>query len=494
MKRLALFLIILLLVVGGPAVAGPLDGAFVYVGGSTGFDIEFQDLARIPKFVAELDSLGIKNLTVVWTAVKPEYTVCGDRKFTAVGGNWDNLLARLQVLLDEAHKYPGMNVKLGLTESLIQCPNFTSEENTAQVVEWNSYLVWLFESRWRFHPALSGYYIPDEPSLAASSFIGYTRRQVDAIRAYSVKSIVIAPYLGNAGVYGYQPSTVGDMALEFVTRTGVSKLLYQDSAGGTMNLGRNPNQPTLESYLTAIRDSIGIARLESDLELFNGGTYSSAAVARVNFQAWEARRNPPAGIAPVTSGITSWIPQSFMSLSAENSTTFPEAKRLYTEYRALYGIAGSTVPFTYLFNPPTADLPSIKLPSKFYPDRGSLNDSVVGDELNFLDRQWVGVLGTPHLTLDLGSLKAVDYVSAHMMAFKAAGIQLPTGICLRFSDGSHWGHWKCHATPEIRKSHDGEYVVSNLDPLHETARYVDILLPNLSWNFMSELTVVAGPR
>ncbi len=336
-------------------------------------------------------------------------------------------------------------------------------------------------------PALAGWYITDEPGLAAfddyATYFDYYARVVRAIRAHSGKAIIVSPYLKGVGTR--TPAEVGRRSREFLAATGVDILNWQDSVGTyATNIGWDgrAGSYTAGDYYRAIAAEIGSDRVWADIELFTtsargntGGGYQPTSMARL------ARQIALAGDA--VGRRTTWINQRHMTAVAADA--FRGADRLLAAYAAWCEDEGRLVtPVSYAWTTP---------PDPRYPDRGNeLFDRASADPKSYLDRDWVGVSHDATVVVDLGRPRPVAYVACELLQQTAAGVRFPTALELSFSnDGTTW------SDPVVTElgfeGLDGDYVLSNRAPLGAEGRYLTITLRNTFWTFVSEIEIVETP-
>lgn len=495
MRRVLFFIALLSAFSMTSAFAGPLDGTFLYIGGRGGYvdpHVRTRDLTK--KTLSFLKTqVGIKHVIIPWIMVKKNLnssdqqdcsTHLGFGHYEPVGGSEERMLEIVANIMNEATAL-GMGVVIGLTENIVECYSFHSNSGIRDFsAGWNQWLADKLEARFGNYFYFWGFYLPDESVLAGSEYVGYTKAQVGAIRQKSSRAVFHSPYLGNADRLGIRPSTVGRMAQDFLQRTGVNHLLYQDSAGGGFNLGTQTGLPTLENFYQAIFSRVH-ERLQAINELFDNN-YAPASMIRINAQMWQSRPG-------VTAARNAWIVQEMMSDVAGVDGNAPEAKRLLTEFRATSGLGGQILPFRYSY-------PGNQ-PSSYYPDtyQQELNNGILGHYSRFQDREYVGVLGDAVLQLDLGSSKRVDFISVHVLEVWDAAIVKPARMEVFFSsDGVNWQSAGTTLV-DLKRIYNhlwlrrqGDYVISNHIPLARTARYFRVKLPNNAWNFLSEIVVSAS--
>ena len=463
---------------------GPMSGAF--------FVLDLSPTGDIPAWLTQFERLGFDTIITSSTMFKQPGTKCGPGAFYAlqdVGPKLDALMAGAQ--------QRGMKVYLGLISSGDDCSDYDQPANHIPLVA--DLGPWVAELNRRFgsHPALGGWYIPDEPSIEnLGSKAGHFKVLVQTIRKHSTKPVLVAPYLAG-GTDDYDPATTADKARKFRDFTGVDIQVWQDSVGVNFparglfaNLGWAPGA-TVRDYFKAIAGAIGSNGLWADIELFNpnekprvaiGGGYKAASLARLTTQM--------ASVAASASKVVSFVPQYHMA-------TMPSAgvdgRRLYEAYRAYFGITGASyhatsAPYTWFTPPPPS-----------YPDSSGreLTDMVTGDPWNPRQSGWVGVVGDVSLRFDLGTKKRVDWVAVHLLHKAAWGIKFPTQMWIWCSaDQLTWNNPLVVNLSDVIPNRDhaeSEYTLGNPSPLGKFCRSVHLHLINDSWTFLDEVEILAGP-
>jgi hypothetical protein len=159
---------------------------------------------------------------------------------------------------------------------------------------------------------------------------------------------------------------------------------------------------------------------------------------------------------------------------------FPEARRLYDSYRALYNIAGSYMtPTSYSWLTP---------PSSTYPDAGNaLIDRRMADPTNPRSPGWAGVIGNAAILFDLGSVSGVSTVGVHLIDNQSWGIHFPSSMDIYCRDGGSrvlLGH-QDNTVGNV----DSEYVLANTQPLSGSCRLLEVFLSNDEWTFLDEVEI-----
>jgi hypothetical protein len=479
---LLLLLMVLACFSPGMSEAAPIDGTFMHAQG-----IEVSQLDLYFDELRELD-MNIVIISQTREKVKEVPQNCGANNY-----RWLTDPDKLQQILDKASAR-GISVYVGLTNSMGACDGFYLNPSKDQTIADYSIAVSIINGQFGAHPAFAGWYIPDEPALAywtdPSVTYSYYAGLVNAIKPYSTKQILVAPYL--AGVGGRQPSVIGSRAKAFQQNTGIDIQVWQDSVGAD---GINPGMAwtwdrpyDLGDYYFAIASNIGSANFWSDNELFNcctsggfiGGAYKSSSLFRLNQQLW-------------TSGLyvnkrIVWLQQLHASDELFTENVRYEAHRLKAAYKALYHLGGSRlVPASYRW---------LTAPSPSYADSGNqLFDTATGDPRSFSDPAWVGILGNARVEVDLGGIKNFDWVAVHVLNQNLPSIGFPDKLTLRCSnDGVNWTYLNPDGWTLPVSKDDSEYVFSNNTPLNAACRYLRVRLDNNVWTFISEVEVVdEGP-
>ena len=461
--------------------AAPLDGTFV--------DLGSQQMASLPDnkiapFIDEIAGMGMHTIIIAATRVKPGK--CEEPVIHWVAG----LPEKLGLVLSEAEK-TGIQVYIGLTSSEETCTEFSQDPNAKTVIADTAQSVRTLQQLYGKSLALAGWYIPDEPWYLPEEHIGYYRALVEAIHQVSRKPILVSPYLVEVEEK-FTPSEVGAMAAKFSKETGIDVQLWQDSVGAQ---GTNLDWETrprglgkVEDYFRAISQAIGRDHLWSDNELFNCcvvvGTdyaqstpYKPTSISRLNAQLWATRQE-------FTSQRVSWLFQRHMG--TVDPLHYVESPRLKAAYLAFYGIKGTYVqPVSYEWLNPA--LPGHR-------DTGNeMFDRKSGDPKSSEDSRWVGFSGSTRVIIDLGQSSSVDWVGVHLLQKSEKKIKFPSELQVECSpDRASWSDLGKWGMPP--KTDDGEYLLSNLEPLGAECRYLRITLFNLAANFEGNIAanVVSG--
>src|SRR5690606_18194007 len=128
---------------------------------------------------------------------------------------------------------------------------------------------------------------------------------------------------------------------------------------------------------------------------------------------------------------------------------------------------GSIVPISYSYQS--------KAPST-YPDKNNkLTNKRTAPPLNYLDSEWVGILGETDINFDLGEKKYINWISVHLLHQKTEGIAFPESMAIYCEDSL----LLTEALPVDLK--DSEYVFSNKKALRLSCQKIRIKLKNSQW-------------
>jgi len=439
----------------------PLDGAF----------LAWEHLAQLSPTDTLAEAARLGWTTLILSATRVKSPDCTANTFAWVAGAPDSLQAWL-----DAAKARGVLVYLGLTKATAAqgCPPWYQDPlKTWTAIDTDAAVATLV-ARYGAHAALGGWYLPDEPGLAGwrapQVTYPYYAGLVQAVRHWSTRSILVSPYMGGVGTK--TPSEIAARAVAFRDATGVTVQAWQDSVGGAwVDPGGWGFGTPLSAYWAALATALG-SGFWANSELFTAG-YWPAPVARVNQQLYAAR---------VAARTVSWLPT--LQMSATSPLRQPGAARLYDSYRALYTVQGTPIrPTAYTW---------LTSPSPSYPDTAGLElvDTIAADPTRYWHPGWVGVLGAAEVQIDLGALRRVDWVAAHVLNAPGAGIAYPTTFRLwRSDDAGTWtalGVW-----PLPIPQGAGESSFGNPAPLNTEARYLRARWENAAWTFLSELELTA---
>jgi hypothetical protein len=510
MMRVPLCLVLHLCAGSTALASAPLGGAFLYAGGPSGGDRGFT-AANIDAYLGELqDSLGMN--TVIIHSLQYEATGCGSNVFQWQPRMNPALQGNMLSALFQSAQNRGMNVYVGLVSSSELCADYFSQPNEADVAAQTFALAQQIYQTFSGYSSFKGWYIPDEPGLCAGPNVNcddplsvYYRDMVNYIHwatcDYS-KEILASPSLNGAPEQGLTPATMASRAHWLQQCSGLDIQVWQDSVGAdSINLDRDAGGSTVEDYFTAIRDQIGRAGLWSDNELFTSWDpqntcqfnmsslcYRPASLMRLNQQLWQTRSD---STTPITSLRVTWLNQMHMTgdSASPDPNVYPEHKRMYNMYRAVYGLkqASYLTPVSYSWDTaPAANYPDTNPPSK-------LTDTLPGNPRIYNDGHWVGVLGTANARFDLGSIKKVHWVGAQLMRKAAYGIQIPTSMTVWCStDNVSWTNLGNFPAPtDTPPPSDLEYYLGNNTRFNDpVCRWVSVWLNNGgNWTFVSEVEI-----
>jgi len=469
---ISLLIFFLLAGIALPAQATPpLDGTFIYTAGWTDNQINAS--------INEAKMLGMNTLIINSAQAKSGDCTTNDYA-------WNMGYPQSIGTILNAAQARGMTVYVGLVFSMAACTPFHEEPSAGNTIKATLAAVQAIQGAYGAHPALAGWYIPDEPALAywpkPEISYSYYKRLVSTIKSISNKPVLVAPYLG--GVQ-YSPAIVGQRAVDFKNATGTDIQVWQDSVGaGTIPVHAQNNQPILEDYFAAISNAIGANAFWSDNELFNysaandGSWATSAPISRVKAQLAQSR-------LPYAAKRIAFIKQDLMSYADSNATN--GSKRLYDAYRAVYHAGGGYLrPAAYQWITP---------PSSIHPDTGDkLFDGVTGDPASTADTAWVGISGNMVVRLDFGQVTKFDWIAAHLLGDGSQGITYP-GTLKIYGANSPVGEWTLLSSatlPITQQAGRGDYAFSNPNPLGAAYRYALVELDNPGQTFISELEVVSA--
>jgi hypothetical protein len=466
----------------------PLDGTFMQPA-----TLDYND---IPAYFDEIRGLGmdiviIQNVRTKETACEGE-DCCTSKKFRWV----QDFPAKLGWILDQAGKR-GIEVFVGLDlTSHGLCPlNFYEEPNASLTIDDTRKAIAQVMQKFGNRPALSGWYLPDEPSLGGwirpELAYDYYSSLVSTIKRVSSKPILVSPNL--VGVQALSPNELAYRALSFRNATGVDILLWQDAAGAEgAKLKWSSYSRSFSDYLSAIVHSLGGDATWSVHEAFNccvissgaenGAAYRPASLVRLLAQFEDVES------LPIAKKIT-WIQQHHFG-SVDTSRHF-ESSRLLDAYKAQFGLADE-----YLQAAESYDW--IDEPEPVYNDRGNeMFNLLIGNPNDFTNAEWVGIdgkrNGKAEIVIDLGAERTINWIGFHLMSMPQVGIRFPKGLSLAcLSPATTWdeiGRW------EMPIKDDGmisEYLFSNSYPLESVCSTIKATLYGEEWIFISEIEIVVS--
>lgn len=434
-----------------------IDGTFVYLGDAVS---ESLPSGKLQPYFQEMRDLDLSVLVI--QALRVKEGTCREGKFSWIKG----MPSKLKAILDGAHRV-GMKVYVGLVSTMNVCPAFYDAINAKEAALETFRVADAVHALYENHPALAGWYIPDEPANLDKHLLSYFKTLVSEIRKHSSKPIMVSPYL--KGVKS-TPEALAQKARVFKKATGVNIQAWQDSRGADAFLES-------ERYYKALFKELGEG-LWANLELFNwgsdlfkGGGYSPASLYRLNDQLWQVRTG-------VATKRLSWLGQ--LHLGTVDPAHRPESRRLNEAYKALFlGKGKITRPLSYAYLSPF---------STSYPDHGGeLTDTRIGDPKDHRRPEWVGVMGPVTVVFDLGEKKKISWVSVHLLNASQAGIKFPTRMELTCEENG-----KRLGTDNLQVGMaDSEYVFSNSRKIEDECRKIRFQLPNDGWSFLSEVEFVA---
>lgn len=489
MVRFMLSLALAATIPAANAQSARLSGAFVHFGYSS--SDEAVTTAQLSPLLDELVDLGNDTIIISQTRVTKSGEGCAN---SATDFQWvKGFPGKLGSILDAAHAR-GVKVMVGTTLTSMQCPSFWGSANMAAVEADTASAYSAIASTYGNHPALYGWYIPDEPGPVPAATYSYYYRVTSKLKSLLPnKPVSVAPFFSSNSA---SPQSVASAAVYFRHATGVNIQIWQDG------IGANPNSKlfhwsrsgySTEQYYLALANSLGASGLWADIELFNhgvplflqtgsgiSGSYRSASAQRVNQQLWSAR---------AAGKKVSWLNQFHMSEVIGPGAGYHEASRLMGVSRAFYGLGA-----TLLFPMNHSSYSWLPSPSSSYPDSTGyeLFDRRTGDPRNPQDPAWMGVNGSARVAIDLGSQKRVDWIGVHTLTKPSWGIRAPVRLDIYCgSTPSSLAKIATASAPFTQASLAGsdgeEYVIGNRDPLGATCRHIELRMPNSYWTFISEV-------
>jgi len=193
-----------------------LNGTFLHFGYPSQEELP---LSEVPQFFQELAESGMDTLVI--EAVKHKGKGCKSNEFKWVKG----FPEKLSPILEEAAK-KNFTVYLGLVSTMHSCPEFYLPPHFDKTLVETESVIQLFHQ----HKGIKGWYLPDEPSHLESHYHSYYRGLVSIVRKYSKGPIIVSPYLKDLQEK-ISPKELGDRAVLFKNKTGVSIQAWQDSVG-----------------------------------------------------------------------------------------------------------------------------------------------------------------------------------------------------------------------------------------------------------------------
>jgi len=465
----------------------PLTGTYFYLE-----DIEGQEVKPI---LSEIRSLGMD--TIITSSIKDKDVPEGSRGQTCNGGyrfvrsGEENF----KKILDTAQEM-GIQVYVGLIHSEGLCADWYDNPTLARedATETENILSWINQN-FPNHPAIAGWSIPNEAFLGYETnqsfldgFNNYYKKQVGAIRKQSSLPIITAPSLLNYDISAGGPSTpttVAKRAKDFIQKTGVDILVFQDSVGaGAVPLSSYLQPNSLKDFFEAIAKKIGGDHLWADIEVFTwssggfdtGGGYRPTTLTRIQSQVNDTNSASKKVI---------WIQQRFLGITdAWRLQTSNESERLFDTYRAAYqGIGKQLTPQNYTW---------LTKPDSKYQDTGNkLFDQLPGDPKLRSFNRWVGVNGITEILFSFPEKKSIWWVSFHVLYNKELSIGFPNTYALFCSpDDTSWSLLGLWSLPVAKIN--SEYVFSNPSKLNASCKSLKARFDNSWWTFISEVEIT-GP-
>ena len=410
-----------------------ITGSFVIAQWYTG------DRRSYAALLDEMESLNMKTVILhsIGEVTNPDYSA----KRT-VGND------PLGWMLDEAAERE-FSVYIGLYSN-VDVPGkheFWLEDLKSVIIQSSAKAVKEIENLYGTHPALKGYYIPQEAKIGGHQLKDYGESKginpfytelISKIHTISPgKKVIAGGYVPHKEVPLY---AIKDSVQEFKSN-GLDIFILQDGVGSFDN--SMTTYPTIYDYFVAAREGANPKPLWAIVELFQwssneDNTHSDPPVSGDNWlhPAYAMRVNQQiywANQAGASEKIT-WINQRHMSFIARDSyhAFGRETEHLYRGYKALYFDG------TYYENPSYVCNPA---PSSRYPDRGDmLFDKIEGQESL---SNWVGFEQRENdrttVTVDLGSEKPISDVTAVVRTETKNGIYYPKSMRVKVStDGTNY--------------------------------------------------------
>jgi hypothetical protein len=463
-----------------------LDGTFMQPA-SLGYKI-------IPAYFDEIRELGMDTVIIQYIRTK-EMGCIGEDCCKSDEFHWlPNFPAKLGWILDQAQENDiDVYVGLDLTSHGLCPQDFYKEPNVSLTIEDTRKTIILLVKRYGHHPALMGWYIPDEPSLSEWTqpelAYNYYAGVVQSIRRASSKAILISPHLLELELR--TPVEMAYRALNFQNNTGVDIFLWQDSAGADgVNLQWNPFSRSFGDYISAISTFLGKDATWTVHEAFNccvsssefidGASYRPSSIVRLLEQIEDVKSNS------VDKKIA-WIQQHHFGSVDPNRHL--EAVRLMDAYKAQLRLS-----LEYLL---AESYEWIVGPDPQYGDRDhEMFNLHIGNPKDFTNDEWVGIdgkeTGGAVLVIDLGEERTLKWVGFHLMSLPQVGIRYPEQLSLACESGEEFwmemGSWVLPLDEEDTKS---EYLFSNPKPLERDCRRIRVSLKGNDWIFISEIEIVA---
>jgi hypothetical protein len=482
----------------------PINGTFVDLPYGT-YDMPASSMSA---FMDELRNLKMNTIVINYIQYKPETSGCSVSNFL-----WTDHMPNILHTIMNTARERNISVYVGLVRTSIGCSD--AQESQDNVNSLTNYLndfqntqnpIKFMIDNFSDYNNFTGWYLPDEPQFPwqrpanSQTSINFYKNQVNAIRSVSNKPILVSP--GLIGTSYTTPNEMANLASNFKNETGIDIFVWQDSVGEVAaNIGWR-DEPTIYDYFLALSNLVGKNHLWVDHEFGNccvAPTYS-----------WGTNLTKPASIARINKQIqlvpltivnkrVIWIQQHHMGTIAQRR--FEGSHRLKAAYQALYLNQGEYVkPVSYSFISPTHES---------FPDSGNEPFNLISGDPGhpfdtshnpIFDPEWLGVVGSVEIDMNLGEIKNIDWVAIHLLKHAASSIEFPTKLEVHCSlDGINWpikrGPWNL---PLPYGTEDGEYVFSNPNnsPLNIDCRFLKLkLTPKASWffTFLSEIEIIDAP-
>lgn len=419
-----------------------LNGTFLHFGYPNQEELP---LSEVPRYFDLLTKLGINTLVI--EATKHKSGGCRGTRVDWVEG----FPGKLSSIFEEARKRK-FSIYLGLLSTMNTCPEFYTPPNLKISSQETEKLVNELLPFFIKYEELKGWYLPDEPGHLEDYYYPYYQGLVKVIRKQSLLPIVVSPYLKEL-VGKITPVELADRARLFKKSTGVDIQAWQDSVGadGVLNKG---------SYIKSLSRALGPAGFWTTIELFNwgkdlfkGGGYTSTSLARLNTQLAQSADR-------YTQMRLSWLGQIHL--------TKPPLRDGYKK--------GTITPHAYSYSTPPS--------STYTDDKNKLINQVAASPINYLDQEWVGILGDTDIVFNLGEKKELNWISIHLLHRSAEGISFPYKLQIYCDEVFLRSD---HLPVEMA---DSEFVFSNKEALNSSCQKVRIKLKNLQWTFLSEVQFI----
>jgi len=452
-------------------------------------------LAEIPKYFSEIHELGME--IVILQNIRTKDPGCiGEECCESADYRWlQGFPGKLGLILNQAAEY-GIDIYVGLDlTSHGLCPKtFYEEPNSSLTIEDTRKTIIQMVSIYGDHPALAGWYLPDEPSLGEwiqpELTYGYYTGLVNTIKRVSSKPILVSPHL--IGANFLTPEDLAYRAYSFRSFTGVDILLWQDAAGAEgAKLKWSPLSRSFGEYLSKIVEYLGKDATWTVHEAFNccvisseladGAAYHPASIVRILEQLKEIQS------IPVGKKIT-WIQQ--YHFGSVDPARHLEAERLLDAYKAQFGLSGEYLtPVSYSWK---------NDPDPLYEDQGfEMFNLRTGNPKDFNNREWVGIdgeqYGQAEIVIDLGTEKTLKWVGFHLLSIPTVGIEFPSELSLAcMTLGKNWRGLDTWYLPIRQEDSTSEYLFSNFRSLDVDCKMLKASLVGNHWIFISEIEIIAS--